>query len=98
MGRPRFLYVPFWLTYVFLYAPIAVLVVMSFNEGKSPYLHEGFSLKWYGVLAEDDKVMEGLVNTLIVAGDRPCSPRSSAPCSPWAWPGTPAPSCSTRSG
>ncbi|MEV4167165.1 ABC transporter permease [Nonomuraea dietziae] len=68
MGRPRFLYVPFWLTYVFLYAPIAVLVVMSFNEGKSPYLHEGFSLKWYGVLAEDDKVMEGLVNTLIVAG------------------------------
>ncbi|MEU4548177.1 ABC transporter permease [Nonomuraea dietziae] len=68
MGRPRFLYVPFWLTYVFLYAPIAVLVVMSFNEGKSPYLYEGFSLKWYGVLAEDDKVMEGLVNTLIVAG------------------------------
>ncbi|MFD1935226.1 MULTISPECIES: ABC transporter permease [Nonomuraea] len=67
MGRPRFLYVPFWLTYVFLYAPILVLVVMSFNAGRSPYVYEGFSFKWYGVLAEDDKIMKGLVNTLIVA-------------------------------
>lgn len=67
MGRPRLLYVPFWLTYAFLYLPIVVLIVMSFNSGKSPYLYEGFSLKWYGVLAGDETVMQGLVNTLIVA-------------------------------
>ncbi|MEU0482735.1 ABC transporter permease [Streptosporangium sp. NPDC006013] len=67
MRRPRLLYVPFWATYVFLYTPIVVLVVMSFNAGESPYVYEGFSLKWYGTLAENASIREGLVNTLIVA-------------------------------
>ncbi|MEU8201739.1 ABC transporter permease [Streptosporangium sp. NPDC049046] len=67
MRRSRLLYVPFWVTYVFLYTPIAVLVVMSFNAGESPYVYEGFSLDWYGVLARDAKIREGLVNTLVVA-------------------------------
>lgn len=67
MRRPGFLYVPFWLTYVFLYLPIVVLVVMSFNSGKSAYTFDGFSLKWYGELARDERVRDGLVNTLIVA-------------------------------
>jgi spermidine/putrescine transport system permease protein len=65
--RSKLLYVPFWATYVFLYAPIAVLVVMSFNAGESAYTYEGFSLKWYGELAGDDRIMNGVVNTLIVA-------------------------------
>ncbi|MFF5113463.1 ABC transporter permease [Streptosporangium sp. NPDC000509] len=67
MRRSRLLYVPFWVTYVFLYTPIVVLVVMSFNAGESPYVYEGFSLDWYGVLARDAKIREGLVNTLVVA-------------------------------
>ncbi|MFC4535857.1 ABC transporter permease [Sphaerisporangium dianthi] len=67
MPRRRLIYVPFWATYVFLYTPIVVLAVMSFNAGKSPYAFEGFSLKWYGELAADDTVRHGLVNTLIVA-------------------------------
>ncbi|MEU8362957.1 ABC transporter permease [Nonomuraea sp. NPDC048882] len=67
MRRSRLLYVPFWATYVFLYAPIVVLVVMSFNAGESAYTYEGFSLKWYGELAGDDRIMNGVVNTLIVA-------------------------------
>ncbi|MFC4592193.1 ABC transporter permease [Sphaerisporangium corydalis] len=67
MPRGRLIYVPFWATYVFLYTPIIVLVVMSFNAGKSPYVYEGFSLKWYAELAGDDTVRNGLVNTLIVA-------------------------------
>ncbi|SEM16548.1 spermidine/putrescine transport system permease protein [Nonomuraea pusilla] len=58
---------PFWATYVFLYLPIVVLVLMSFNSGKSVYTYEGFSLKWYGELAGDERIREGLVNTLIVA-------------------------------
>ncbi|GAA3217363.1 ABC transporter permease [Nonomuraea helvata] len=61
------MFVPFWATYVFLYLPIVVLVVMSFNSGRSAYTYEGFSLKWYGELAHDDRVRDGLVNTLIVA-------------------------------
>lgn len=61
------IYVPFWATYVFLYTPIIVLVVMSFNAGKSPYVFEGVSLKWYGELAGDETIRNGLINTLIVA-------------------------------
>ncbi|MEU4514128.1 ABC transporter permease [Nonomuraea wenchangensis] len=67
MRRSKFLYVPFWATYVFLYLPIVVLVVMSFNSGDSAYTYEGFSLKWYGELAGDERIRTGLVNTLIVA-------------------------------
>lgn len=67
MRRSKFLYVPFWATYVFLYLPIVVLVVMSFNAGDSAYSFDGFSLKWYGELVRDDRVLSGVVNTLIVA-------------------------------
>jgi len=61
------LLIPFWLTYAFLYLPIAILVVMSFNSSKNPFSWEGFSLKWYGELAQNDTVKEGLINTLVVA-------------------------------
>ncbi|MFD9946943.1 ABC transporter permease [Nonomuraea sp. NPDC059023] len=67
MRRPKLLSVPFWATIVFLYLPIAVLVAMSFNSGESAYTYEGFSLKWYGELLADERVISGLVNTLIVA-------------------------------
>jgi spermidine/putrescine transport system permease protein len=65
VGRLR--YVPFWFAYLFLYAPIVVLIVMSFNAGDSPYTFKGVSLDWYGRLAENDTVLKGLGNTLIVA-------------------------------
>ncbi|PZG18677.1 ABC transporter permease [Nonomuraea aridisoli] len=67
MRRSKLLYIPFWASYVFLYLPIAVLVVMSFNAGESAYTFEGFSLKWYGELAGDERVRDGLINTLMVA-------------------------------
>ncbi|MDX6744781.1 ABC transporter permease [Actinocorallia sp. A-T 12471] len=65
--RSRLAFAPFWLTYLFLYAPIAVLVVMSFNAADTPYTWGGFTTSWYGELARDEKIREGLVNTLIVA-------------------------------
>lgn len=58
---------PLWLTYLFLYLPIAVLVVMSFNASKIPFVWTGFSTRWYGELAQNELVREGLINTLIVA-------------------------------
>ncbi|MFG1707619.1 ABC transporter permease [Nonomuraea sp. M3C6] len=67
MRRSKLLYVPFWATFVFLYLPIVVLVVMSFNSGDSAYTYEGFSLKWYGELAGDERIRTGVINTLIVA-------------------------------
>lgn len=58
---------PLWATCLFLYLPILVVVWMSFNAGRSPYLFEGFSLRWYGELAANERLTSGLVNTLIVA-------------------------------
>jgi spermidine/putrescine transport system permease protein len=53
--------------FTFLYIPIAVLVVMSFNASKVPFVWTGFSTRWYGELASNDLIREGLINTLIVA-------------------------------
>jgi len=58
---------PLWVLYLFLYLPIAVVVLMSFNSGKNPFVWEGFSLKWYPELLQDAEIMGGLRTTLIVA-------------------------------
>ncbi len=55
------------LIFVFLYAPIVILIVFSFNESKSRSMFTGFSLKWYGELFKDGMIMNALANTLIVA-------------------------------
>lgn len=51
---------------IFLYAPIAVLIFFSFNDGKTT-VWKGFSLKWYEELFKDDNIMNALGNTLIIA-------------------------------
>lgn len=51
---------------IFLYAPIAVLIIYSFNKGKTT-VWKGFSLKWYEALFRDDNIMNALANTLIIA-------------------------------
>ena len=53
MRRLGWLNLPLWLTYVFLYVPILVLVVMSFNASKTPFTWTGFSTRWYGELFDD---------------------------------------------
>lgn len=55
------------LIYIFLYAPIIVLIVFSFNESKSKAHFSGFSLKWYEELFENELIMTSLVNTLVLA-------------------------------
>ncbi|MBK6908395.1 MAG: ABC transporter permease subunit [Rhodocyclaceae bacterium] len=59
----------FWLAmgYAFLYIPILTLVVLSFNESKLVSVWGGFSLKWYGVLAKDEAVIDALFLTLRIA-------------------------------
>ena len=52
--------------YIFLYAPIVILVIFSFNSSKYA-VWEGFSLHWYSVLLEDQLVLRALKNSLIVA-------------------------------
>jgi spermidine/putrescine transport system permease protein len=65
--RLGWLNVPFWLTYAFLYTPVVVLVIMSFNESRLPYRWTGFTTDWYGELFRNADVLTGLWNTLIVA-------------------------------
>ena len=43
--------------FVFTYLPIAVLIIFSFNEGRSTGVWEGFSLKWYRELFADERII-----------------------------------------
>ncbi len=53
--------------YLFLYAPILILVIFSFNSSRFVTAWEGLSLRWYGVLFQDAAMMAALKNSLIVA-------------------------------
>jgi len=55
------------LFYIFLYAPIILLIVYSFNASRFPTYWTGFSLEWYQVLFKDHLVGLALKNTLIVS-------------------------------
>ena len=65
MARPLNL----WLgaVYGFLYIPIAVLVVLSFNKAGLPTVWTGFSAEWYGRLLDNPKIIAAAANSLIVA-------------------------------
>ena len=52
--RPRFLVAITALVYVFLFAPIAVVVLFSFNGAKSLQVLDGLSLRWYEEFWQDD--------------------------------------------
>jgi spermidine/putrescine transport system permease protein len=54
------------LIYVFLYAPILVLVFFSFNSTKSTQVWTGFSTEWYGELISDQSVLEAFRLSMIV--------------------------------
>ena len=51
---------------LFLYLPIVVLIIFSFNEGKTT-VWKGFSLKWNEELFQDERIISALGNTLIIA-------------------------------
>jgi spermidine/putrescine transport system permease protein len=55
------------LAYAYIYLPIILLIVFSFNTQKLNVRWEGFTLHWYGVLFRDQDVMLATRNTLIVA-------------------------------
>lgn len=52
---------------LFLYAPIFILIVLSFNQSKSRSKWGGFTLSWYKSLFEDQDIMSALSTTLILA-------------------------------
>jgi len=75
-GRRVVAIVP-WLVYAFLWTPILVLVVFSFNDADSVSRWSGFTLRWYRGIAESgaggggfrtELLLSSLGNSLIVAG------------------------------
>ena len=52
---------------VFLYAPILVLIVLSFNNSRSRVTWGGFTLDWYKRLLMNSQIMEALGTTLVLA-------------------------------
>lgn len=52
---------------LFLYAPILVLMVLSFNSSRSRVVWGGFTFKWYQSLFENEQIMQALLTTLFIA-------------------------------
>ena len=55
------------LVFLFLYAPIFLLIVFSFNAGNSSVVWKGFSLHWYVELFQDRLIMQSIYTTLLVS-------------------------------
>ena len=55
------------LVLMFLYVPIFVLIVFSFNETKSRSVFSGFTLDWYIKLFRNEVIISSLMNTIIIA-------------------------------
>lgn len=55
------------LVFLFLYLPIIVLIVFSFNDTKLNIVFEGFTFDWYKVLPLNNTLIDALKNTLIVS-------------------------------
>lgn len=55
------------LIYVFLYAPIGLIVAGSFNAGRQAMVWQGFSLDWYGRAFSNPLIMEALATSLTIA-------------------------------
>ena len=55
------------LVFLFLYAPIFLLIVFSFNSGNSSVVWKGFSLHWYVELFQDRLIMQSIYTTLLVS-------------------------------
>ncbi|HET9347128.1 MAG TPA: ABC transporter permease [Candidatus Limnocylindrales bacterium] len=55
------------LVYAFLFAPIVVLIIFSFNDARRGLVWRGFTLEWYPRLFSNDELLDALVVTLEVA-------------------------------
>lgn len=63
----RLLSIHAWLVFAFLYLPIVVIVALSFNQSRFGVRFTGFTFDWYIRLFNNDRILDYLTNTLIVA-------------------------------
>lgn len=66
-GLSRFNVVSLTLGFAFLYIPMLILVIYSFNESKLVTVWAGFSTKWYGELLQNEQFLDAAWVTLRVA-------------------------------
>jgi len=67
MRRPWFLFSCLVFGYAFLYVPIILLMIYSFNESRLVTIWGGFSTKWYGTLLENQQMMDAARRSLEIA-------------------------------
>ncbi len=67
LGRSSLVKTHLWLVLAFLYCPILVLMVLSFNRAGLPTVWTGFSLAWYSELFTSPDILSAAANTLLVA-------------------------------
>ncbi len=65
--RPRFLRVFTGVFFIYLFAPIALVALFSFNSTRSLQRFEGFSLEWYRTFFNDESLRESLFASLQIA-------------------------------
>jgi ABC-type spermidine/putrescine transport system permease subunit II len=53
--------------YVFLFAPIVVLIIFSFNDSRRNFVWKGFTLDWYPTMFANERLLDALFVTLRVA-------------------------------
>ncbi len=56
-----------FMVYFFLWAPVLVIIAFSFSSNKFGVAWDGFTMKWYGALFQNDAVKDALVRSLIIA-------------------------------
>src|SRR6266481_2247069 len=68
MNRPRWLTAHALLIFAFLYLPIVVLIVYSFNgQGVGGFPPRDLTLNWYRLLFQDEAIWASVLNSLVVA-------------------------------
>jgi len=67
MRRPWFLFTCLVFGYAFLYVPIILLMIYSFNESRLVTIWGGFSTKWYGTLLENQQMLDAARRSLEIA-------------------------------
>ncbi|WP_026870426.1 ABC transporter permease subunit [Inquilinus limosus] len=67
MRRPWFLFTALVFGYAFLYVPIILLMIYSFNDSRLVTIWGGFSTKWYGTLLENAQMLDAARRSLEIA-------------------------------
>ena len=80
--RPRFLRVYVGVFFVFLFAPIVLVILFSFNSSRSLQQFDGFSLRWYETFFESESLRDSLIASIQIALLTISSRLCSARCSP----------------